>query len=145
MAEKLASSKAYKIVYEADTSMCIGVVDVQAGEGACLRSASDLHTTWNLDLDAGALYLDASGSQLALTNQGAGKQLVLTEYSSTGPTDAQRWDFQSRPGFIISAVEPEQAIDNRSRVDKEGNVVQAYAFNGSAAQMWRLVGFDATK
>ncbi|KAA0087686.1 hypothetical protein CIW54_13130 [Paraburkholderia sp. T12-10] len=96
---------------------------------------------WDLDFDTGAIKLVASNNTLAIDTQGqrisAETPAVLNAYDRNAAS--QKWDFISKPNFILSVSNPSLCLDNKGRSITDGNTVWLYPFNGSLAQEWALV------
>lgn len=131
--------------YAADKTLALGVSDQQKdAKAVLLRADSPLDKIlWDLDSRTGVISLVASDENLALAIKNKvianGTDIVLQVTNQNEPT--QKWDFSSKPGFILSQANRSYVIDDDTR-GGAGTRVQLYEFNGSIAQQWIFVPLE---
>lgn len=134
----------FTIEYKQDTRYVMGVTDQIVGAAVVLKekkTTAGRYIFWDLDYDTGSIKLVASNDTLAIDTQGqritAETPAVLNAYDPGAAS--QKWDFVSKPNFILSVSNPSLCLDNKGRSITDGNPVWLYQFNGSLAQEWNLV------
>ncbi|POB00300.1 hypothetical protein C2134_02560 [Chromobacterium sinusclupearum] len=130
------SSFPYFLTYSQNTAMGITANDSMSGSQLSLRQIQgNFLSLFNIDFENGVFGLATSGNQLVLdiSELASGKPLVLKPYNSASMT--QRWDFYTRPGFILNRQNPNLVIDNKDR-GGNGSLIWLYEFNASPAQQW---------
>ncbi|MBN3199026.1 MULTISPECIES: RICIN domain-containing protein [Pectobacterium] len=131
--------------YAADKTLALGVSDqMKDAKAVLLRADSSLDKIlWDLNSSTGVISLAASDGNLALAIKNkaitSGTDIVLQVTNQNEPT--QKWDFASKPGFILSQANKSYVIDDDTR-GGAGTRVQLYEFNGSIAQQWKFVPID---
>ena len=124
--ERVIEDGEYRIASALDQSMA-----VSAGESGCVLSADAAPMRFDRD-GATGLYRISSGGML-LTESGC--QAVLAAPSGS---PSQLWRVSAAAGGYEIVSSSGLALDDFSRITKEGNLVWLYEQNGSVAQSWLL-------
>ncbi|BES86901.1 hypothetical protein PEC302107_31220 [Pectobacterium araliae] len=128
--------------YAGKEGLALGVADQQKDAKAVLLDANSTSfdkLLWDLDSRTGVISLVVSDGTLALAIKNKtitnGTDIVLQVKNVDEST--QKWDFSSKPGFILSQANKNYVIDNDTR-GGAGNRIQLFEFNGSIAQQWKF-------